>query len=87
MVKDGFSAEKESANCAEMKKLQAGDVSYEENSAAAATRARLEIDGISAEKSQITAKVSELSFLPTRITSNRFVISIGFFFIVKSSFP
>lgn len=56
VVKDGFSTEKESANCAEMKKLQAGDVSYEENSAAAATRARLEIDGISAEKSQLTAK-------------------------------
>ncbi|XP_018575801.1 uncharacterized protein LOC108914458, partial [Anoplophora glabripennis] len=56
VVKDGFSTEKESANCAEMKKLQAGDVSYEANSAAAATRARLEIDGISAEKSQLTAK-------------------------------
>ncbi|KAJ8983244.1 hypothetical protein NQ317_011653 [Molorchus minor] len=56
VVKDGFRAEKESAKCAEMKKLQAGDVSYEENSAAAATRARLELDGVSAEKSQVTAK-------------------------------
>lgn len=56
-MKDGFSAEKESAKCAETKKLQTGDLSYEENKAAAATRARLELDGISAEKSQIKAKV------------------------------
>ncbi|KAJ8940837.1 hypothetical protein NQ318_005283 [Aromia moschata] len=35
VVKDGFSAEKESAKSAGMKKLQTGDVSYEENSAAA----------------------------------------------------
>ncbi|KAK9873363.1 hypothetical protein WA026_022172 [Henosepilachna vigintioctopunctata] len=56
VVTDGFSAEKESAKCAEMKKLQAGDVSYEENSAAAATRARLEVDGVSAEKSLLTSK-------------------------------
>ncbi|KAL3269166.1 hypothetical protein HHI36_008249 [Cryptolaemus montrouzieri] len=56
VVKDGFSAEKESAKCAEMKKLQTGDVSYEENSAAAATRARLEVDGVSAEKSLLTSK-------------------------------
>ncbi|XP_044267301.1 NAD(+) hydrolase sarm1 isoform X2 [Tribolium madens] len=56
VVKDGISAEKESAKCAEMKKIQAGDVSYEENSAAASSRARLEIDGISAEKSQMKAK-------------------------------
>jgi hypothetical protein len=59
-VKDGFSAEKESAKCAEMKKIQSGDVSYEENSAAAASRARLEIDGVSAEKSQMKAKVRVL---------------------------
>ena len=56
-MKDGFSAEKESAKCAEMKKIQAGDLSYEENSAAAASRARLEVDGVSAEKSQMKAKV------------------------------
>lgn len=56
VITDGYSAEKESANCAEMKKLQAGDVSYEENSAAAASRARLEVDGVSAEKSLLTSK-------------------------------
>lgn len=62
---DGFSAQKESAKRAEIKKLQAGDLSYEENSAAAATRARLEIDGVSAEKSQLKAKVI-LIFVLTR---------------------
>ncbi|XP_060529699.1 NAD(+) hydrolase sarm1 isoform X3 [Cylas formicarius] len=56
VIKDGISAEKESAKVAEMKKIQAGDMTYEENSAAAATKARLEMDGISAEKSQIKAK-------------------------------
>lgn len=58
VIKDGFSAEKKTANCAESKKVQAGDVSYEENSAAASLHARLEIDGISAEKSQLQAMVS-----------------------------
>lgn len=58
MIKDGLTAEKESAKVAESKKLQTGDLTYEENKAAAATTARLEIDGISAEKSQIKAKVS-----------------------------
>ncbi|XP_050500568.1 NAD(+) hydrolase sarm1 isoform X4 [Diabrotica virgifera virgifera] len=56
VMKDGISAEKESAKMAEMKILQAGDVSYEENNAARATRARVEIDGVSAEKSQVMAK-------------------------------
>lgn len=37
--------------------MQAGEVSYEENSAAAASHARLEIDGVSAEKSHVLAKV------------------------------
>lgn len=60
VIKDGFSAEKKTANCAESKMVQAGDVSYEENSAAASSHARLEIDGISAEKSQLQAMVSHL---------------------------
>lgn len=41
----------------ESKKIQTGDVSYEENSQAAAIRARVEMDGLSAEKSHVTAKV------------------------------
>lgn len=56
VIKDGLTAEKESSKVAEMKKIQAGDLTYEENKAAAATTARLDIDGISAEKSQIKAQ-------------------------------
>ncbi|KAF5298204.1 hypothetical protein FQA39_LY02628 [Lamprigera yunnana] len=56
VIKDGFSAEKASANCAEVKRMQAGELSYQENSAAAASHARLEIDGVSAEKSHVHAK-------------------------------
>ncbi|CAH1986152.1 unnamed protein product [Acanthoscelides obtectus] len=56
VLKDGISAEKESAKCADMKKLQAGDMSYEENRAAAAIRAKLEMDGVSAEKTHHSAK-------------------------------
>lgn len=57
MVTDGFSAEKATANSAEMRAIQAGDVSYKEESAAAAARARVELDGVSAEKSIAAARV------------------------------
>lgn len=62
-MKDGLTAEKEMANCAELKRVQAGDVSFEEAKAAAASRARLEVDGVSAEKSHVQAKVSGFIFL------------------------
>ena len=58
VVTDGFSAEKATANSAEMRALQAGDVSYKEQSAATAARARVELDGVSAEKSVAAARVS-----------------------------
>lgn len=41
-----------------MRALQAGDVSYKEQSAATAARARVELDGVSAEKSVAAARVS-----------------------------
>lgn len=41
-----------------MRAVQAGDVSYKEQSAASAARARVEIDGVSAEKSVAAARVS-----------------------------
>ncbi|KAG7198926.1 hypothetical protein KM043_015740 [Ampulex compressa] len=56
VVTDGFSAEKATANSAEMRALQAGDVSYKEQSAATAARARVELDGVSAEKSIAAAR-------------------------------
>lgn len=64
-MKDGLTAEKESANCAEMKRVQAGELSYAEAKAAAASRARLAGEGVSAEKSQVRAKVSSFRHLPS----------------------
>jgi len=43
-----------------MRALQAGDVSYKEQSAATAARARVELDGVSAEKSVAAARVSDI---------------------------
>lgn len=51
MVTDQYSTEQALANSSEMKRIQAGEVSYQEQSAAQAVRARLDMDGISAEKS------------------------------------
>ncbi|XP_071446702.1 NAD(+) hydrolase sarm1 [Hetaerina americana] len=50
VVRDTFSAERATANAAEVKRVQAGDVSYSEQSAASAVRARLEAEGVTAEK-------------------------------------
>lgn len=61
VVTDGFSAEKATANTAEMRALQTGDVSYKEQSAATAARARVELDGVSAEKSVAAARVSKIA--------------------------
>jgi hypothetical protein len=47
------------ANSTEMKRVQAGELSYQEQSAAAAVRARLEMDGVSAEKSMALKQVSQ----------------------------
>lgn len=43
-----------------MRALQTGDVSYKEQSAATAARARVELDGVSAEKSVAAARVSDI---------------------------
>ncbi|GAB0093847.1 Sterile alpha and TIR motif-containing protein 1 [Sergentomyia squamirostris] len=49
VVTDGFSSEQASTNSAEMKRLQAGDLEYQEAKAASAMRNRVELDGISTE--------------------------------------
>lgn len=51
MITDQFSSEQASANSSEMKRIQAGELSYQEQSAAQAVRARLDMNGLSAEKS------------------------------------
>jgi hypothetical protein len=61
VVTDGFSSEQAMANSTEMKRVHTGEMSYQEQSAAAAVRARLEMDGMSAEKSMALKQVSELS--------------------------
>lgn len=45
-----YSTEQATANAAEMKRVKAGDVTYEENAHAAAIKAKVEVDGITAEK-------------------------------------
>lgn len=59
VVTDGFSSEQAMANSTEMKRVRAGEMSYQEQSAAAAVRARLEMEGMSAEKSMAVKQVSE----------------------------
>ncbi|KAG8298728.1 Sterile alpha and TIR motif-containing protein 1 [Homalodisca vitripennis] len=51
VVTDQYSAEQETANSEERRHVQTGEMSYQEQSAAQALRARLEVDGVSAEKS------------------------------------
>lgn len=63
MITDQFSTEQALANSSEMKRIQAGEVSYQEQSAAQAVRARLDMDGISAEKSLAMKQVSSFIFI------------------------
>ncbi|KAL1132187.1 hypothetical protein AAG570_010144 [Ranatra chinensis] len=51
VVTDAFCAQQASANTAEMKRLQAGEITYQQNTAQSQMRARLEMDALSAEKS------------------------------------
>lgn len=67
VITDGFSAEKATANSAEMRALQTGDVSYKEESAATAARARVELDGVSAEKSIAAARVSNVRVIKNNL--------------------
>lgn len=64
VVTDQFSAEKEMANSEERRRVQTGEVSYQEQSAAQAMRARLELEGVSAEKS---LNMKQVSVQQTRI--------------------
>lgn len=65
VVTDKFSAQKATANSVELKSLQAGDVNYQEKTAAAAMKARVDMNGMSAEKSQLQKKVSFCSLINT----------------------
>ncbi|XP_017772645.1 PREDICTED: sterile alpha and TIR motif-containing protein 1 isoform X2 [Nicrophorus vespilloides] len=67
MVKDGLCAKKASANFEESKRMETGDVSYEENSQAKASHAKLEVDGISTEKSRIKATEARSLITPDKV--------------------
>ncbi|XP_021698316.1 sterile alpha and TIR motif-containing protein 1 isoform X5 [Aedes aegypti] len=50
VVKDGFSSEQATLNSAQMKKLHAGDVQYQEEAALAAMSNQVEVDGLKHEE-------------------------------------
>lgn len=58
VVTDQFSSEQETANSEERRRVQTGEVTYQEQHAAQAHRARLELDGVTAEKSLNSKQVS-----------------------------
>ena len=58
VITDGFSSEQATSNSAQMKRLQAGDIDFKQAKAAAATRNRLEIDGIQTEENAALLQVS-----------------------------
>lgn len=60
VVTDGFSREQATSNSAELKRVQAGDVQYEEKKAAAACMDRMEMDGIKTEQNAAMMKVSNV---------------------------
>lgn len=56
-MSEGFKAEKAIANRAEMRALKANDISYKEESGEMASRARIEVEGVSTEKKSNNTKV------------------------------
>lgn len=63
VVTDQFSSEQETANSEERRRVQTGEVTYQEQHAAQAHRARLELDGVTAEKSLNCKQVSHSALL------------------------
>ena len=58
VVADGFSSEQATSNLAESKRLQTGDIDYQQAKAAAASRNRMEVDGIKTEENAAVIHVS-----------------------------
>lgn len=58
VITDGYSSEQATSNTSEMKHLQAGDVDYREQTAAAAMRKKVEVDGVTAEQNAAAVQVS-----------------------------
>lgn len=66
---DKNSYESASGQSSESRKLQAGDLSYAESSKKAETKAKLEVDGITAEKAAAVSQVSVLIPSAVQVTS------------------
>lgn len=58
VVTDGFSSEQATSNLAESKRLQTGDIDYQQAKAAAASRNRMEMDGVKTEENAAVIHVS-----------------------------
>ncbi|XP_046807204.1 NAD(+) hydrolase sarm1-like [Lucilia cuprina] len=58
VVADGFSSEQATSNLAESKRLQTGDIDYQQAKAAAASRNRMEVDGVKTEENAAVIHVS-----------------------------
>lgn len=58
VVTDSFTSDQALANAGEVKRVQTSDISYQEQTAASALRSRLEIEGVTAEKTIASKQVS-----------------------------
>lgn len=60
IVTDGFSSEEATSNLAESKRLQAGDIDYQQETMSAASRNLLELKGVKTEENSAMVHVSTL---------------------------
>ncbi|XP_075164565.1 sterile alpha and armadillo motif isoform X2 [Haematobia irritans] len=63
VITDGFSSEQATSNLAESKRLQTGDIDYQQAKAAAATRNRMEVDGVKTEENAAVIHVDKFDQL------------------------
>lgn len=66
IVTDGFSSEEATSNLAETKRLQAGDIDYQQETMSAASRNLLELKGVKTEENSAVVHVS----VPSQIFDN-----------------
>uniref|UniRef100_A0A182WMD7 ADP-ribosyl cyclase/cyclic ADP-ribose hydrolase n=1 Tax=Anopheles minimus TaxID=112268 RepID=A0A182WMD7_9DIPT len=72
---DGFSSEQATINSAESKKMQAGELQYQEQAALAAMSSRMEMNGVTAEEKGAILKVISVSALRGSRTIDRTMCS------------
>lgn len=67
IVTDGFSSEEATSNLAESKRLQAGDIDYQQETMSAASRNLLELKGVKTEENSAMVHVSSSSLHNERV--------------------